>query len=255
MPRLQNEQWSTPMPPTLLKSISFWVCLALVGGCLAAAYRSPTDPLGWKERFPDHVAATVGALLLAATLVERVVEVVLSIWKRAEVDQLEQSLEFQQAIQVDRRSDIAAIDNRLADPARSAEEKNTLTQKRAVKEGELETAENEAERLEKLLVPYSAETRRLALWIGFAAGTVVSAVGIRLLANLVHFDKALVGRQCNWFVLVDMVFTGAVLAGGSKAVHRVASLLEQMVKAGEARAVKQKFVGGVPPTPPGGASA
>ena len=43
-------------------------------------------------------------LLLASALVERVVEVFLSIWKRSQVDGLEQELEFWQAIQGSRHN-------------------------------------------------------------------------------------------------------------------------------------------------------
>ncbi|HZN65650.1 MAG TPA: hypothetical protein VFB66_10125 [Tepidisphaeraceae bacterium] len=243
------------MQLSLVKTVAFWVCLALAGLSLGTVYRTPTHILAWKDRFQDNVTATVGALLLAAVLVERVVEVFLSIWKRPEVDHLEQSLEFQQAVQVDRRSDITALDAKIADQARSADEKAVLKAKRDRKEMELADAEDAAEELERQLVPYSAETRRLALWIGLAVGVLTSAVGIRLLANLVAVEKAAAGRQYTWFVVVDVLFTGAVLAGGSKAVHRVSSLLEEIVKAGEAKAVKQKLVQGTPPAPPGGAPA
>ncbi len=70
---------------------------------------------------------------------------------------------------------------------------------------------------------YRTETKKIALRSGLALGVIVSAVGFRVLAELVS-DLPSEGFQGSAFALVDIFLTGAVIAGGADGIHKIANL-------------------------------
>jgi len=239
-------------------SLSWWtiaVCIALTAITLAVLLICPTVGIHWKKDSMDAFLKTMGALGLVAIFVERVVEVFVAIWQDPSMDKIIQQIEFQQSIQVDRRRQIAALSQKLtATPPPNTATKALLSEKIAQKETELELAETNAERLEGELVPYRATTRRLASWISMVIGVLTAGVGFRILNNLVEVDPVALASnhyQYNWFVVIDVLLTGAVLAGGSKAVHQVFKVYDSLMDSSQSLLQKRKLQD-PPPVPPAG---
>ena len=73
---------------------------------------------------------------------------------------------------------------------------------------------------------HKAKSLKLSLILGALLGLCVSAAGIRVLEPLVDpvsFNK-LDAFQRVWFAGLDIVITGALLAGGSEGLHKIVSL-------------------------------
>jgi hypothetical protein len=105
------------------------------------------------------------------------------------------------------------------------------------KRHEATVAECRAEEAEKLLVPHGARTRRLAAWAGLAIGVIFSMVGFRLMETLVVIDQATKNSyQYRWFLVVDTLLTGAVLAGGSIFIHQLFAVYDNFMNSTKRRA-------------------
>ena len=67
---------------------------------------------------------------------------------------------------------------------------------------------------------YRMQTRSAALWLGLLIGLLVSAVGVRVLHELVVSE--LQGTQALYFTAVDILLTGCLISGGSDVLHKIA---------------------------------
>lgn len=257
------------------RDLSWWtivVCIGLTVAILVGLIFWPAVGLRWKTDAADAFLKTFTALGIAAIFVERVVEVFVSIWQDPRVDLLQQQVEFQQSVQVDRQRQIRELMAKLSsmptpDPAApnpapqppqlmDAAMRQAVIERIRKYEGELETAQSTAERLQGEMVVYRASTRRLASWISVAIGIATAAVGFRVLDNLVDIDaletQARHQRfQYNWFVVMDALLTGAVLAGGSKAVHQVFNLFDTVMESSQSLLLQRKLRDTPPPAPSG----
>jgi archaellum biogenesis protein FlaJ (TadC family) len=81
-------------------------------------------------------------------------------------------------------------------------------------------------------VTYRAETKEMALLVGFAFGVFVSLAGVRALHGLLA-DSAPTGTL---FTVADIVVTGAMLAGGSEGIHRMANAFTSFMDSLSSRA-------------------
>ena len=89
-------------------------------------------------------------------------------------------------------------------------------------EREAEDGEDGAkEKLEK----YKSATRREAFLASLTLGTVIAIIGVRVLYPLTNFDHELEGSQGQWFGLIDIVLTGALLSGGAEPIHKLMSIV------------------------------
>jgi len=105
------------------------------------------------------------------------------------------------------------------------------------KRNQLDQAEVGEDRVKQKLVPKYAHTRRVSTWVGMAVGVLTSAVGFRFLYQIVHFDAAtLPASQTAWFTFADVLLTGSILAGGSKAIHSIFSVYETFMNSTQKRA-------------------
>jgi uncharacterized membrane protein YidH (DUF202 family) len=94
------------------------------------------------------------------------------------------------------------------------------------------------------LVKCSAHTRKVAAWIGLAIGVLTAGVGFRVLHTL-FVELPPVGCVHNgFFTLVDVLLTGALLSGGSKAVHHVFNVYESFMEATTKKAEAAKASAG-----------
>jgi len=138
----------------------------------------------------------LGTLLFASAILERAMDVWLSIAMGGKADRLDAQL----------RGLRATIDS--APPEQRAQEEAKLA---------------------PLVVDRTAHrdaTRQLATPVSLVSGLVISAIGLRSLQPL--FDKAdstwLTSVQGHVFVVVDILVTGTLLAGGSDGIHWIVAL-------------------------------
>lgn len=132
----------------------------------------------------DTILGALGGLFVLVLLIERATEIVISIWRQTDTDILKQAIEL------------------LAkDPARSAD---LATQSTA-------------------LAAYQAETKHIALLVGFSLSVLACAGGIGILDTIIDTSK---GADSHFLRGIDILLTAGLLAGGSDSVHQFVRALE-----------------------------
>lgn len=81
--------------------------------------------------------------------------------------------------------------------------------------------------IERELMDFKGQTRRIASLMGLALGIAISASGVRGLASLLHLNM---NECCSLFKALDVVLTGALLAGGADGLHRIAAVVSSGYK-------------------------
>jgi hypothetical protein len=72
---------------------------------------------------------------------------------------------------------------------------------------------------ERQLLDFKGQTRTIAYLIGLALGMAISASGVRGLSSLLDAKDC-----CAFFKALDVLLTGALLAGGADGLHRIATV-------------------------------
>jgi hypothetical protein len=162
-------------------------------------------PVDFKPLTPQAFAGLIGWLFAVALFVERAVEVVVMIFRDQQADQLDEAEENAA------RDFTSATRKAVADAVEAA--RQALV----------------AARQNKLV--YRAETKEIALVVGFVFGLFVSLAGVRALHGLL-LDATPTG---NLFTAADIVVTGAMLAGGSEGIHRMANAFTSFMDGVSAR--------------------
>ena len=188
-------------------SIVTILLLAVVGAFVIYPVWSNQAPLpvDFKPLTPQAFAGLIGWLLAAALFIERAVEVVVMIFRDQQADLLDEAEEN------------AARDFTSAIKKAAAEAVETARQALV------------AARQNKLV--YRAETKEIALLISFTFSVFVSLAGVRALHGLL-LDATPTG---NLFTVADIVVTGAMLAGGSEGIHRMANAFTSFMDGVSAR--------------------
>lgn len=207
----------------------------LAGLILAVALT--TGPLGLP--FVDNLGAKVpnilGALLIVSIFAERVVEVFVSIWRDPESDLLEEELNNWQVIQLKRRHEIKEL---LAEMEAAPSARKTMIEvELGAKRRELTQAEEKEENVGERLVPLKARTRQVSTWMAVTVGMLICVVGYRFFHQIVDVSRlASSARHESWFVFVDVLLSGLVIAGGAKAVHYLFALYDAFMESTRRRA-------------------
>lgn len=149
--------------------------------------------------------ARLSPLVFFALLIERTVEVVMSVWRS------------QKSIQL--VSEVQRLRSESA-PA--------------------EPSSNELKQAEQNLNDFRAGTLRWTIPIGWGLGMALAAIGVRALSPFID-PAALSGDASTdghlwWFNACDIVFTGALLAGGADPIHKLLDLYRKVVEASSAKA-------------------
>ena len=182
---------------TKFSPILLLVVVAAGIGLLAAKNLLPAG-IAFKPVDPQTVFGLLTWLFAVALFVERAVEVVVLVLRDAGADVLQARVDAAQA-QID-----AAQKNDPAAPATS-------------------TALTEAS---SALGAFRADTKEIALCIGFVFGVLVALAGVRALGGLVAAPAG-----ATLFTAVDTVITGAVLAGGSEGIHQMVNVFSDFMTA------------------------
>lgn len=212
------------MPNATRNSIaSGSVLFGLSGICLFAIYlifraQSP-DPLPPKILNIQTFTGVMAWLFAVALFVERAVEVVVMVFRDQSADLLDDA-EAQAKADWEAKAKV------------SADAMTTIVATQAQKSAAVQAAKEARQKFDdahKENVVYRAGTKEFALQVGFAFGLLVSLAGVRTLHELVDWEAL---KQCvgvlpplsRVFTLADIVVTGAMLAGGSEGIHRIANV-------------------------------
>jgi hypothetical protein len=213
---------------------------------LCSVAYSPPLGLKLKEGILQQLGSTFGFLLMVSLFVERAVEVVISIWSDPEADRLEQELETlaeARSRQSDRIDHL--LTERAQNPAPSPERLTAISKELEVLREKMRDEQDRDDAIDRELVKYSAHTRKVAAWIGLAIGVLTAGVGFRVLHTLFVEPPPVGWRVHNgFFTLVDVLLTGALLSGGSKAVHHVFNVYESFMEATTKKAEAAKASAG-----------
>lgn len=201
------------------------ICGIVIAVMLGLAGYQTWGKLVFDDKAP--ILSIFGSMLLVALFVERAIEVFVSVWVDRDSAIHEQNLDYWQGRQGQLAKEIAALiaeRNGADKPANDrlvAIDESLVERRRKIDEA-VGYADNEG----KALLPFRARTLKVSTWVGLVIGVITSAVGFRFLAQLVKApDSAfLASAQNQWFVGVDILLTGAVLAGGSKLIHNIFSV-------------------------------
>jgi hypothetical protein len=94
------------------------------------------------------------------------------------------------------------------------------------------------------LIQYKAETLQWTMPVSFALGLLISAFGVRALSQFIDQAAIVAGAlpeaQRWWFNMSDILFTGALLAGGADPIHKLLDLYRKFVESSAARAAGTK---------------
>ncbi len=170
----------------------FLILVAIAALVLAIVYYPRHLPL-WEFNPGDGVRVLLG-LFVIALFIERAVEVIMIIFRDGDEKMLK--------AEVDRTNE--------------KYEKEVDNQKKAV----LYDDKVEAHRKYN---NYRTITKMLALYLTFAIGIIISVAGLRALHPLVDTTvfRGLKDVQKMLFLTMDIIITGALLGGGSKAIHEM----------------------------------
>jgi len=165
--------------------------LTITCGILVAVF-NPDLVRFWPFTLSDFVQLMT-PLFFVALFIERVLEVFLTSW-RAE-----------SAVKLKLKAEAAGKQRGPTDPPTEEEEQSGA---------------------------YKNRTRRIAFFAGTAIGVIVAALGIRLLELFVDpaIFEALPRIQRKLFRTADVLLTGAVLGGGSDALHQLVSVFTNFME-------------------------
>ena len=174
----------------------------IVGGTIAM-----WPPLKFVNLGGADFASRFGVIVFFSLLIERTVEILMSIWRSEEANKREADVRRLVA------SGTAATDAALVEA-------------------------------QTRLIEFKAETMQWAMSIGFALGLLVSAFGVRALSQFIDSAAAGAGapleKQRWWFNMSDILFTGALLAGGADPIHKLLDLYRKFVESSAAKAAGTK---------------
>jgi len=86
---------------------------------------------------------------------------------------------------------------------------------------------------------YRSKTETLAMYSGFAIGILIGLAGVHTLQVIFNIDT-LSGTQKSVFQAVDILLTAGLIAGGSKGINAITSLMGSFLDVTKERAKSQK---------------
>ena len=160
------------------------ILVALAVGAFVAMW----PPLKFVNLGGTDFASRFSTLAFFSLLIERTVEILMSIWRSEEANKREAAVQR-----------LVAANTPPTDFALIQAQGN--------------------------LIQYRAETLQWTMPAGFALGLVVSAFGVRALSQFIDQTATGAGAPSEgqrwWFNMTDILFTGALLAGGADPIHKL----------------------------------
>lgn len=186
-----------------MKKRMFFRCIPIVIVLIIGAFIAMWPPLKFVNLGAPDFASRLAVLLFFSLLIERTVEILMSIWRSEEANKREANVQR-----------LVSSKTPATDPAFMAAQQS--------------------------LIEYKAGTMQWTIPIGFALGLLVSAFGVRAVSQFIDPTVAGIGTSPqgqHWcFNMVDILFTGALLAGGADPIHKLLDLYRKFMESSAARA-------------------
>jgi hypothetical protein len=159
---------------------------------------------------PTVFSGLLGILFSVAVLVERATEVVIGVFREEDGDERDAKLKARKAVAANAKPE------------------------------DLAQAQRDVELAQKECDAFTAGTKQLAMSTGFVMGVLVAFAGVRALHTLIKVGTAAAPATPTgrWFAVVDILVTGAVVAGGSDGIHQMANVFGSFMDAVNARSDK-----------------
>jgi hypothetical protein len=173
------------------------VLAAAIGGTAFLVHKNRVLPAVGFEKVDLHsVLNLLGGLFVVALMAERAVEVIISVLRDADAQEMQ--------------DDINAVTAELA------------AAKAAVLpvQADIDAFAKVLAAEQKTLGAYRIDTKETSYCISFVLGLALALVGVRGLHGVLAGDPS-----SGWFKLVDIVVTGAMIAGGSDGIHQMLSAI------------------------------
>lgn len=181
--------------------------VVIVIGAIIVAWYYETGVLEIKPEVDiTSLPEMLGLLLMVSLFVERAIEFALSIGRSAGADRLDRQ--------------IGRLKRELGEIARN-DDPETIK----IRNNMLQSIED----AEDTRSDYRADSRLAALWTGMVIGVIVSLIGVRILGSIYLLPTPADGIHARLFIVVDVLLTGFVLAGGSEAIHKIMSLYDSFM--------------------------
>jgi hypothetical protein len=181
--------------------------ILIVVAMIVGGYVAMWPPLKFVDLGGADFASRFSVLIFFSLLIERTVEILMSIWRSEKANKLEAAVQS-----------LVACKKPADDP--------TLLEAQGK------------------LIKYKAETMQWTMPIGFALGLLVSAMGVRALSQFIDLTaagtEAPLKGQHWWFNMGDILFTGALLAAGADPIHKLLDLYRKFVESSAAKASGMK---------------
>lgn len=220
------------------KKLSRNVLAMLLAGVFVAAVLVvvwKNGPIGLK--FVDApltvVPTLLGSMVLVSLFIERAVEVFVAVFGDPKIAAHDQNLDYWQAYQRRRTDEIKALmAEKVTAPLPDDTRKGQIELELGTKRQQLADAVNNADAEEKVLATFRSSRRRATAAIGLGLGVLAASVGFRFFCQIVKVDALanVPGHQAAWFGLVDVLLTGAVLSGGSQAIHQILAVYTELME-------------------------
>lgn len=167
------------------------IIILVIWGATSPLYAPFKEDLG-----PTTIAGAIGGLFVIALLIERFLEIFVSVWRAPEAEKKKNAV------------------NSYSDQEKSA------------KAAQFKKDQQE-------LTDYQSQTKSLTLLIGFALSVLVCVAGIGLISDIIDLE-AINGEeqetQKSLLRVIDIILTASLLAGGSDGMHQFVSSLETFFK-------------------------
>ena len=178
------------------------ILIALTVGIFVAMW----PPLKFVSFSGADFASRISVLVFFSLIIERTVEILMSIWRSEESNKREEAV------------------------------RRLIASKTVATDPDLIAAQAS-------LIEYKAETMQMTIPIGFALGLLVSAFGVRALGQFI--DPNALGISApegqHWcFNFIDILFTGALFAGGADPIHKIFDLYRKFVESSASKAAGTK---------------
>lgn len=188
-----------------MKTIQIFLVIILVFLLSMSIWLSPAS-LGFKMMGPADVISMLSSFFLIALILERSLEVFITTWRAREADTLDLTIQH--------------LKDKIS---------NLGSQSPAA--GELKTLREDLKNAMISQTTYRSQTQRIALYTGLAVGIAIAAAGIRMLSLLVDLNtlSTFSKGQRGFFMLVDIILTGGLIAGGSDGIHKIANVYDNFM--------------------------
>jgi hypothetical protein len=203
------------------------ISIAVFAYCLIACLTIYGNWNGIKFKPGMDLPGVVGIMLLTSLFIERTVEVFMVVFRDPKAADHERKCEFWQSRSRQLGAEIVElIAEKHGMPQPDAERMSAIDTSLKSRREAVSKSLDQSLVEEAALLPFRSSTHRNTALCGLGIGMALAAVGFRLFSQLVEATELatkceLPLPQSQWFGVIDIILTGAVLSGGSQAINKL----------------------------------